>query len=126
MTASDRPDGAPPVVLVIQDEPILALTMSDYVEAAGCEALVTNGVAAAIRILEQRTDIRVVFADLDVRGSVMGLKLAAMIRDRWPPIELVLTGALAPDLDTIPARGVFCDKPFREASVVAALRTFAA
>lgn len=114
-----------PVVLIVEDEPVLIMVMQEFVEEAGCEAVVTNNVDAAIRILEQRTDIRVVFADLDVRGSVMGLRLAAMIRDRWPPIELVLTGALAPDLHRIPARGVFCPKPFRQAKIVEAIREFA-
>lgn len=125
MMTGDRDDGPHPVVLVLQDEPILAMTMREFVEEAGCEALVVRTAEAAIRILEERTDIRVVFADLDVRGSLMGVKLAALIRDRWPPIELVLTGALPPNLDHIPARGVFCDKPFREAKVVAAIRDFA-
>lgn len=127
MTAGDTDgDGARPVVLVLQDEPILAMIMRDFVEEAGCDAVVVRTAQAAIITLEARTDIRVVFADLDVRGSTMGLKLVAMIRDRWPPIELVLTAALAPDLDTIPARGVFCDKPFREDIVVAAIRNLAA
>ncbi|BCM85236.1 response regulator [Methylobacterium indicum] len=127
MTAGRTTDGGSrPVVLVLQDEPILAMTMSDFVEEAGCEAVVVRTAQAAIRILEARTDIRVVFADLDVRGSTTGLKLVATIRDRWPPIELVLTGALAPDLDAIPARGVFCDKPFRESKIVEAIRHFAA
>ena len=122
----DRDDGPYPVVLVLQDEPILAGIMRDFVEEAGCDAVVVRTAEAAVRTLEGRTDIRVVFADLDVRGSTTGLKLVAMIRDRWPPIELVLTGALAPDLEAIPARGVFCDKPFRENKVISAIRGFAA
>jgi len=127
MTAR-QPDGAnpKPVVLVLQDEPILAGIMRDFVEEAGCEAVVVRTAEAAVRTLEWRTDIRVVFADLDVRGSTTGLKLIAMIRERWPPIELVLTGALTPDLDAIPARGVFCDKPFRENKVISTIRSFAA
>lgn len=125
MMTGDRDDGPHPVVLVLQDEPILAMTMREFVEEAGCDALVVRTAEAAIRILEERTDIRVVFADLDVRGSMMGVKLAALIRDRWPPIELVLTGALPPNLNHIPARGVFCDKPFHEAKVVATIRDFA-
>lgn len=126
MTADEVDDNARPVVLVLQDEPILAMIMGDYVEEAGCEAVVVRTADAAVRVLEGRTDIRVVFADLDVRGSVMGLKLVAMIRERWPPIELVLTGTLSPDLEAIPARGVFCDKPFHETQVITAIRKFAA
>lgn len=115
-----------PVVLVVQDEPILAMVMSDLVEEAGCQAVVATSTASAIQILEARADIHVVFADLDVRGSVMGLTLMAMIRDRWPPIELVMTGALRPDVARIPARSIFCDKPFRGDRVVEAVRKFAA
>lgn len=126
MTVDDADVGRRPVVLVLQDEPILAMVMGDYAEEAGCAAVVVRTADAAIRVLEERTDIRVVFADLDVRGSLMGLKLVAMIRDRWPPIDLVLTGALTPDLDAIPARGVFCGKPFREPEVIGAIRRFAA
>lgn len=115
-----------PVVLVLQDEPILAMVMSDLVEEAGCQTVVTTSTASAIQVLEARTDIRVVFADLDVRGSIMGLKFIAMIRDRWPPIELVMTGALRPEAARIPARGIFCDKPFRGDRVVEAVRKLAA
>lgn len=115
-----------PVVLVLQDQPLLTMVMSDLVEEAGCEAVVVTSTATAIQVLEARTDIRVVFADLDVRGSVMGLKFIAMIRDRWPPIELVMTGALRPEAARIPARGIFCDKPFRGDKVVEAVRKLAA
>ncbi len=49
-----------------------------------------------------------------------------MIRDRWPPIELILTGAVKPDLSRIPARGVFHDKPFDERKLVQSIRSFTA
>lgn len=113
-----------PIVLLIEDDPILMITLSDLIEDAGCDVVEATTTAKAIRILDERTDIRVVMADLDVRGSVMGLKLAALIRDRWPPIELILTGAVKPDLSSIPARGVFHDKPFNHAGIVESIRSF--
>lgn len=60
------------------------------------------------------------------RGSVMGLKLAAMIRERWPPIELILTSSasLALRANTIPARGVFLGKPFDSAAIISTIRNF--
>lgn len=113
-----------PVVLLIEDEPIQMMVLSDLIEEAGCDVVEATTTAKAIRILEERPDIRVVVADLDVRGSVMGLKLAAMIRDRWPPVELILTGAVKPDLSSIPARGVFHDKPFDQRGLVQSIRSF--
>ena len=102
------------------------MVLSDLIEEAGCDVVEANTTAKAIQILERRADIRVVVADLDVRGSVMGLELATMIRRRWPPIELILTGAVKPDLSHIPARGVFHDKPFDQGKIVQTIRAFVA
>jgi CheY-like chemotaxis protein len=113
-----------PIVLLIEDEPILMMTLSDLIEEAGCEVVEAPTASKAIRILEECTDIRVVIADLDVRGSVMGLKLAGLIRDRRPPIALILTGAVKPALGTIPARGIFHDKPFNNTIIVRNIRSF--
>ncbi|AWN55409.1 response regulator [Methylobacterium sp. 17Sr1-1] len=100
------------------------MALSDLIEEAGCDVVEATTAEKAIQILERRTDIRVVVADLDVRGSVMGLQLATMIRDRWPPIELILTGSVKPDLSRIPARGVFHDKPFDQRKVVQSIQSF--
>lgn len=113
-----------PIVLLIENEPIQMMVLSDLIEEAGCDVVEATTTAKAIQILEQRGDIRLVMADLDVHGSVLGLQLAAMIRDRWPPIELILTGAVKPDLSSIPARGVFHDKPFDQGKLVQSIRSF--
>ncbi|SDM69511.1 Response regulator receiver domain-containing protein [Methylobacterium phyllostachyos] len=113
-----------PIVLLIENEPIQMMVLSDLIEEAGCDVVEATTTAKAIQILEHRGDIRVVVADLDVHGSVLGLQLAAMIRDRWPPVELILTGAVKPDLSSIPARGVFYDKPFDQGRLVQSIRSF--
>ena len=64
---------------------------ADLVEAAGYRAIEVSNADEAIAILEARRDIRIVFTDIDMPGSMDGLKLARAIRDRWPPIELILT-----------------------------------
>ncbi|XYD12110.1 response regulator (plasmid) [Methylobacterium sp. NMS12] len=105
MTNDDRVTR--PIVLLLEDDPLLAMSLSDYIEAAGCDVVEARTTCEAIRILEQRTDIRVVVGDLDTRGSVMGLELAALIRDRWPPIEMILTSSAPrpPRATSMPARG---------------------
>ena len=60
-------------------------------------------------------------------GSMNGLKLARAIRDRWPPIELVLTsGHFDVSEGEIPERGRFFPKPYRDAEIISALRKLAA
>ena len=115
------------VVLVVEDDPLLMMAMVDFVEQAGCEAIEANTIAEAIRVLETRTDVRTVFTDLDMRGSTAGMKLALVIRDRWPPIELILTSSRGQPQDhEMPKRGVYVDKPFDRRKIVSAIRQFAA
>ncbi|OSR67157.1 hypothetical protein BV326_04436 [Pseudomonas syringae pv. actinidiae] len=124
MTKPFRPGQA--LVLVVEDDPILMMALVDFVENAGCEAVEASTVAEAIRILETRPDIRTVFTDLDMRGSTAGMQLALSIRDRWPPIELLMVSSQPWDAAQVPARGVVLGKPFDRRKIVAAIQRFAA
>ena len=77
----------------------------------------------AIRLLEGRTDIRAVFTDINMTGSMDGWKLAHAIRGRWPPIHLLLTSGLAvPAEGQMPERGRFLRKPYSAEQVTSILR----
>ncbi|WP_238193769.1 response regulator [Methylobacterium frigidaeris] len=110
---------------MVEDDPILMMAMVEFVENAGCEPVEAYTVREAIEILETRTDIRTVFTDLDMRGSTAGMQMAVTIRDRWPPIELVMISSQPWDASQIPARGVVLGKPFDRRRIVAAIRKFA-
>jgi CheY-like chemotaxis protein len=91
------------VVLVVEDEPLLMMSAVDIVENAGFEAVEAGNADEAVRILESRTDIRIVLTDIDMPGSINGLKLAAAVRDRWPPIEIIIvSGHVRPKDDELP------------------------
>lgn len=117
----------PSVVLVVEDEPLLRMAAVDMVETAGFETVEAANATAAIKILEARLDIRIVFSDIDMPMGMDGMRLAAIIRDRWPPIEIILVSGHvnAPDV-TLPPRSIFFSKPYRESEVVAAMKRFAA
>jgi CheY-like chemotaxis protein len=119
---------APPkrVVLVVEDEPLLRMMAVDMVEEAGFEAVEAADATQAVAILESRLDIRIVFTDIDMPRGMDGIKLAACIRDRWPPIEIILTSGhvRASDID-LPARALFFSKPYRVDQVVAAMERLA-
>lgn len=116
------------VVLIVEDEPIQRMMLVDFIEEAGFGTVEAMSANDAVGILETRLDIRVVFTDIDMPGGSLGMKLAAMIRDRWPPIELILTfsGALDPDSKSIPARAVMLPKPYRKENLIRAVRHFLA
>jgi CheY-like chemotaxis protein len=107
-----------PVVLVVEDEALVRVGAVDLVEEAGFEAIEAANAEEAIRILENRSDIRVVFTDIDMPGSMDGLKLAHAVRNRWPPIKLVVTSghSLPADKD-LPTGGRFVGKPYGPSQV---------
>ncbi|MES5100258.1 response regulator [Agrobacterium sp. BA1120] len=111
------------IILVVEDEPLLRLAAVDLVEAAGYEAVAAADATEAVAILEVRTDIRVVFTDVDMPRGVDGMRLAAIIRDRWPPIKvIVVSGHIVDPADQIPAETVFFAKPYREEAIVETIR----
>lgn len=111
-----------PVVLVVEDEPLQRMMAVDLVEEAGFEAVEAAGSADAIRLLESRPDIRIVFTDIDMPGGADGMELAAAIRGRWPPIEfIIISGRRIPFPEEAPERSVFFTKPYRRDEVAAAL-----
>jgi CheY-like chemotaxis protein len=115
------------VVLIVEDEYLLRMNAVDMLEQAGFETVEAHNADEAISILQQRKDIRVVFTDIEMPGSLDGLKLAHAIRDRWPPIEIILTsGKHRLSADQIPARGQFIPKPYSGDAVVSAVRDFVA
>jgi two-component system, response regulator PdtaR len=118
---------SPVYVLVVEDDFLSRLHAVNLVEDAGYIAVEASNADEAITILEARKDIRIVFTDIDMPGSMDGLKLAHAIRERWPPIELILTsGHFDLSHDEIPERGRFFPKPYRDQDIISALQHFVA
>ena len=80
-----------PIVLIVEDEFLVRIYAVDIAEEAGFDTLTAADADEAIHILQNRTDIRVVLADIDLPGYLDGLELAQAIRYRWPPIQVVVT-----------------------------------
>jgi len=114
--------------LVVEDEPLMLIDAVDLVTEAGFEAIGAKNADEAIRILESRDDIRIVFTDVNMPGSMDGIKLAHAVRHRWPPIEIIVTSGLtlANVQELLPERGVFFPKPYTPAQVASALHRLAA
>ena len=110
-------------VLVVEDEFLIRQVLQIELEDAGYEVILADSADAAIAILEARADIHLVFTDIDMPGSMDGLKLAACVRDRWPPIHIIITTGKARPRE-IPANALFIPKPYVGRAVVDAVRTF--
>jgi CheY-like chemotaxis protein len=127
MTSKSNSQRPPAVVLVVEDEPIQRLEMIALVEEAGFTAVEAWDADHAVSILEARLDIHLVFTDIEMPGSMDGLKLAAAIRHRWPPIEIIVTSAgTRPDIASLPARSMFLPKPINPDAAIRAMQQFVA
>jgi CheY-like chemotaxis protein len=111
------------VVLIVEDEFLLRVDAAEMIEAAGFEVVEAGNADQAIRILEARPDITVVFTDIQMPGSMDGLKLARAVRGRWPPIKIIATSG-RPNLgeQDLPEGGRFLRKPYSPMQVTGVLR----
>lgn len=111
--------GGVAIVLVVEDEPLQRMDMIDMAERAGFEVLEAHNADHAIMLLERRPDVRLVLADIDMPGTMNGLRLAAAVRRRWVPISIILTTAgVAPRREEMPEDAVFLPKPLNYQRVV--------
>jgi Response regulator receiver domain len=62
----------------------------DMIRDAGFDPLSASNADEAISVLESRDDIKIVFTDINMPGSMDGTKLARAVRGRWPPISAIL------------------------------------
>src|SRR4051794_31397237 len=112
-----------PVVLVVEDELLLRLNAVETIEAAGFEVVAAADADEAIAILENRFDISVVFTDIQIPGSMNGLKLAQAVRGRWPPIKIIATsGRVGVTQRDLPEGGRFLSKPYSPNDITGLLR----
>ena len=115
-----------PAVLIVEDEPLVRLCAVETVEAAGFTVIEAANADEAIRILEDRSDIHVVFTDIHMPGSMDGLKLAHAVRNRWPPIKIIVTSGREKVAEQeLPAGGRFFAKPYDPGEIQDTLRAWA-
>ena len=112
-----------PVILIVEDDFLIRMNAAEMIADAGFDVIEAGNADEAIVILEARPDIHVVFTDIQMPGSMDGLKLARFVRGRWPPIKIVATSgnSVVQDGD-LPEGGVFLPKPYTFDTVASTLR----
>jgi two-component sensor histidine kinase/CheY-like chemotaxis protein len=110
-------------VLVVEDEMVLRMRAVDIVEDAGFTAVEAVNAAEALSILESRSDISLLFSDIQMPGTMDGLKLAHAVHDRWPSIKIILVSGKieSSDIDK-PADSRFFRKPLEVDRIIAELQ----
>ena len=110
-------------VLVVEDETFIRMDVVDMLRAAGFDILEAANADEAIRLLECNSDVRLIFTDIDMPGSMNGLKLSAAVRDRWPPVKIIATsGHFKVQAGDLPVDARFIAKPYQPAEIISAVR----
>ena len=110
------------VVLVVEDSALIRMGTVDLVLSAGYEALEAQDADEAIRILEARDDIDLVFTDVQMPGTMDGAKLSHYIRNRWPPVKLmVASGKAFLEESSLPVGSQFFAKPYSDHAIAEAM-----
>jgi two-component system, response regulator PdtaR len=114
-------------VLVVEDEALVRMGIVDELEDAGFEVLEAANATEAIEQLAANVRISLIFTDVDMPGDMDGLKLAAAVRDRWPPIKIIVTsGHRVVDARALPTDARFLPKPYNPDHVVRSIREMVA
>lgn len=110
MAQSEKPKD---LVLVVEDELLIRMNSADMIRDFGFDVIEAMDADHAVSLLESVPGIRVVFTDIQMPGSMDGLLLAAVVRDRWPPVALLITsGKLHPAGEDMPTEARFIQKPY--------------
>ena len=113
----------PTNVLVVEDEMVLRMRAVDIVEDAGFTAVEAVNADQALAILEARSDIDLLFSDIQMPGSIDGLMLAHAVHERWPAIKIILVSGQVKVSDADkPADSRFIGKPLDVKQMVAELQ----
>jgi two-component sensor histidine kinase/CheY-like chemotaxis protein len=110
-------------VLVVEDEMLLRMRAVDMVEDAGFTAVEAINADDAIAVLESRSDIELLFTDIQMPGSMDGLNLAYAVHERWPLIKIILvSGQLKLTDNDKPPESRFFGKPLDVKQMIAEMQ----
>jgi two-component system, response regulator PdtaR len=108
-----------PLILVVEDQEILRLYAADLLEEHGFRVVEAQNAAAALKVLETRNDVRLLFTDIQMPGALDGMDLAREVHQRWPHVLLVITSGQKKLTEAeIPDHGRFVAKPYRAAELL--------
>ncbi|MES2253858.1 MAG: response regulator [Pseudomonadota bacterium] len=117
----------PAAILVVEDIGLIRMDAVDMAERAGFLVFEAANADDAITILETHPEIRLVFTDIEMPGSMDGLRFARYVSLRWPPIKLIVASGKVPrEKADLPQGGLFFCKPYRHGEIATAMRALLA
>lgn len=112
-----------PVVLIVEDEPLVRELEADILIGAGFRLIESKTADEAFEILRRGAEVQVVFTDVDMPGSIDGFEFARLVHQGWPEVAIVVSsGKMRPGPADLPQNAIFVPKPYRPAQLVEKIR----
>jgi CheY-like chemotaxis protein len=113
---------SPATILVVENEALVRLELADRLARSGMTVLVASDADEAIVLLDTHPEIEVLFTDIRMPGSIDGVRLAHHVRDRWPPVKIIVaSGMTDAALRELPQGSLFLSKPYAPEALAGAL-----
>ncbi len=108
------------VVLIVEDDALLADMASEMIEETGLHAMAVDSVDAALDYLKENSaSVAAMFSDVRLKGPLNGIELAAFVAVRWPEIAICVTSGVALERPyRLPKNAQFMPKPWKPVEVV--------
>jgi two-component system, response regulator PdtaR len=118
--------GQPVAVLVVEDEPLIRMSVAATIAEAGFKVYEAADSDEALALFAECVDISVLFTDVEMPGSLDGVALAHYAHS-YRPIKIIVTsGHRKIGEKDLPPKAIFMEKPYRLGRVVETLRVIAA
>lgn len=116
----DKSESSPPVIMLAEDEALVRMFAADVLaDEGGFKVVEAFNADEALRLLQARNDVRVLFTDVDMPGSLNGFALAHLVAMRWPDIRIIVTSGHAhPGRGDMPVNAEFLAKPYSPSTLL--------
>ena len=112
-------------VLVVEDEVLVRMVVADELRNAGYTVIEASNAHEALDLLRNSVDVRLIFSDVRMPGTMDGVGLARVVRSEFPMIKIVLTSANLTRFDWAEHDGFF-QKPYDAAKIIKHIKTLLA
>jgi CheY-like chemotaxis protein len=113
------------LIVVVDDDVFERMGASGMFVAAGYRVLEAGDADEALRFFETNADVRLLFTDVSMPGSMSGSDLAHRVAERWPEVGIIVTSG-RPRPHKLPLSMLFHDKPYEPSAVLRQAREMTA
>jgi CheY-like chemotaxis protein len=112
----------PMTILLVEDELLVQRDLMDWLNELGLTVLTAETADGAMKLLDRHPEIDVLLTDIEMPGSMDGIRLAHYVAERWPPIKIiVLSGRFHTQLSELPGNSLFIPKPYHPEALLTAI-----